>query len=65
METVRCSARTLLMIWSKQKHFNCACRIQAFQYPNPFVGAITDKYELPIDCKVSIKVYEVMCGYIG
>ena len=29
-------------------------------YPNPFVGTSTIKYELPFDSKVSIKVYDVM-----
>ena len=29
-------------------------------YPNPFVGTSTIKYEVPIDSKVSIKVYGVM-----
>jgi hypothetical protein len=29
-------------------------------YPNPFVGTSTIKYELPFDSKVSIKVYDLM-----
>ena len=29
-------------------------------YPNPFVGISTIKYELPVDSKVSIKVYDLM-----
>src|SRR5206468_5437589 len=28
-------------------------------YPNPFAGTSTIKYELPYDCKVSIKVYDL------
>lgn len=29
-------------------------------YPNPFAGSTTIKYELPFDSKVSIKVYDLM-----
>lgn len=29
-------------------------------YPNPFVGTSTIKYELPVDSRVSIKVYDLM-----
>jgi uncharacterized repeat protein (TIGR03803 family) len=29
-------------------------------YPNPFIGRSTIKYELPLDSKVSIKVYDIM-----
>ena len=29
-------------------------------YPNPFMGTSTIKYELPFDSKVSIKVYDIM-----
>jgi hypothetical protein len=29
-------------------------------YPNPFVGMSTIRYELPVDSKVSLKVYDIL-----
>jgi uncharacterized repeat protein (TIGR03803 family) len=34
-------------------------------YPNPFAGTSTVKYELPFDSKVSIKVYDVMGSVVA